>query len=473
MQQNTYPRASCPLSALDQTRQAATRSHVSDKPSQEEMQGWWDNAMRNNMNFSHGYLEVAVLMIRWDSTIADTDSAKEVDDLKNILERKYHFAIEPTLELSNDVKGPKPQHQLGKGINDFISKYDGQQRLLIVYYTGHGRWVRPETEPEGHLLLSAYVVVAALSNKCANMHRCSAQNSGLETDQGHSAVADWNTAEKSLTTQYVDANVCVILDCCYAANIVHKSSSNDSIVRSYQLLAPSGPDMLTSSNPSWSFTTALIASLEELCNEYGERCFTLDRLCERINLKPYRRNEQSQVWNRLPVVGQPIRLAPLSRDLSQEVSRKPVQGYLTLRFAVEHRTFNKPRLDSLARHLSKCCEFNSMVRRIDLIGFEKAPDAMRSMMLVWHYCRRWRRRCSAKHLRPRTGEPPLTPGLTPESAADALYPSTTRKRARSPSESPRLLATEPSKRRAALHVAHEMYAKSDLEAARAMTPPPA
>ncbi|KAK4892342.1 hypothetical protein LTR27_009176 [Elasticomyces elasticus] len=457
MQQNNKSQGPCLSSTLAQERQPASRSHVSDKPSREEMQGWWDSAMRNNMNIPHGYREVAVLMIRWDSAIADTDTAKEVSDLKNVLEGKFHFTVEPTLELSNDAKGSKPQHQLGKGISEFIERHDGQQRLLIVYYTGHGRYVRPHTEAEGHLLLSA------------------AQNSGLEKVQGYSAVADWNTAEYSLMTHHVEADVCVILDCCFAANIVHKSSATESNVRNYQLLAPSGPDMLTSSNPSRSFTTALIASLRELCNKPGERCFTLTRLSECINLKPYRRNEQSQVWNRLPVVGQDIRIAPLNRQMPNEAGRNLVQGHLTLRFAIGHRTLNKPKLDRLARQLAKWCEFEPMVRGIEWIGFEKVPDIIRSMLLVWHYCRKWRRVVIAKRPIPTMGEQILTPEPTPRSRSASVHPSTTRKRAHSPSQSPRLspAEAEPSKRRAALHVAQEVYSKSDLEAARAMTPPAA
>ncbi|KAK5701320.1 hypothetical protein LTR17_022692 [Elasticomyces elasticus] len=448
LQQNNKAQSALP--ALGQHRQPASRSHVRDQPSREQKRRQPDDLMRDNMNMS----------------IYHTD--EEVNDLRNLLEGKFHFTVEPTLELAN-AKCSKPQHQLGTGIGEFIEKYDGQQRLLIVYYTGHGRWVRPDMESEGHLLLSA------------------AQNSGLERDQGHSAVADWNTAEHSLMTHYVDADVCVILDCCFAANSVHKSSVSEPNVRNYQLpalaansvhkssvsepnarkyqlLAPSGPDMLTSSNPSRSFSAALIASLGELCNKHGEPCFTLTRLSECINLKPYRRYEQSQVWNRLPVVGQDIRLAPLNRQMRNDAGRRPVQGHLTLRFAVGNRTVNKHQLDRLARRLAKCCEFDPMVRGIEWVGFEPVPDVIRSMLLVWHYYRKWRHICLAKRPIPTMREQTLTPEPPPPPSRSAsVHPSTTRKRAHSPSQSPRLLPAEPSKRRAALHVGHEVYEESELE----------
>lgn len=62
---NGSPVVSTPDSASPEDKDAQQRS--------EEMQRWWDEAIRRNMNLPDGYQNVAVLMIKW---------ADELDELK-------------------------------------------------------------------------------------------------------------------------------------------------------------------------------------------------------------------------------------------------------------------------------------------------------------------------------------------------------------------------------------------------------
>lgn len=45
---------------------------------QADMRGWWDEAIRANIDLSHGYRDAAVLLIKWDDVIDQTKSAGEV-----------------------------------------------------------------------------------------------------------------------------------------------------------------------------------------------------------------------------------------------------------------------------------------------------------------------------------------------------------------------------------------------------------
>lgn len=78
------------------------------------------------------YTGVNVLLLSWVDD--DLGVKKEVDELERVFRRDYRFRTENWKIPS----GPRAHHHLTGKLWHFIEDYDNQDRLLIVYYGGHG-----------------------------------------------------------------------------------------------------------------------------------------------------------------------------------------------------------------------------------------------------------------------------------------------------------------------------------------------
>jgi hypothetical protein len=272
----------------------------------------------------------------------------QTEELRALFADQFHFHCEV---VDINVQS-KPQHQLNRYMSAFVDQHDGQNNLMIVYYTGHGAW----REDLKYLELSASLNPS--------------QKRGFKNE----ARANWNRAEEQLRSEEIDGDVLTILDTCYASNL-QKSGKEDT--RTFELLSACTVDNTTVSPGPTSFTRALIDALKELLAENKGRSFTTFHLNQRINLNPIRHDTQSQLWFRLKHHDRHIRLAPLKppQDRLRKPSIvKPPRGYLTLRFALRDDTLNREQIEFLTRHLATAFSNKAMLglRKIEWLGLKPA-----------------------------------------------------------------------------------------------------
>jgi hypothetical protein len=246
----------------------------------------------------------------------------------------------------------KPQHQISRYLSAFVEKHDGRNNLMIVYYTGHGRY----REDLKYLELTGSL----------KMH----QKRGIQND----ARANWNKAEEALHSEDIEGDVLTILDTCYSSNM-QKSSKEDT--RIFESMSACTFDMTTAAPGPNSFTRALIDSLVELHQIYKDRSFTTFHLNQRIMSKPNRRDTPSILWDRRQQHERHIRLAPLPKEEEQvgETPLRPLpRGYLTLRFAIRNDSLNREQIDYLTKTLSSALHNKPSIglQKIDWLGLKPA-----------------------------------------------------------------------------------------------------
>lgn len=358
-----------------------------------EMQVWWEESIAKNMGLSDGYQRVAVLLIKWDDGLDELKTRDEVrswlfersnqpyanphqtEELRALFANQFHYHCE-VVELNVQSK---PQHQLDRHISTFVEQHDGQNNLMIVYYTGHGVF----QEHKKYLELTA------------SLNPLDKRGFKLE------ARANWNKAEESLRSEYIDGDVLTILDTCYSSNL-QKSGQEDT--RTFELLSACTIDSTTAAPGPQSFTRALIDSLKELLAEYKGLSFTTFHLNQRINLNPKRHDTQSQLWFRLKHHDRHIRLAPLKtatdRDRKPSIV-KPPRGYLTLRFALRDDTLNREQIELLTRHLATAFSTTKKmlgIRKIEWLGLKpgRVTDFGRTALAIFYF-QKWRKFVTKRH----------------------------------------------------------------------------
>jgi hypothetical protein len=92
--------------------------------------------MRHETKIGEGYQNVAVLLIKWADEIDQLQTADEVEQVRGIFADEFNFPTK-VIELNNITR---PQLQLERNFIEFMAEYDGDQTLMIIYYTGHGSY---------------------------------------------------------------------------------------------------------------------------------------------------------------------------------------------------------------------------------------------------------------------------------------------------------------------------------------------
>jgi len=199
-------------------------------------------------------------------------------------------------------------------------------------------------------------------------HICKCRSDDLYhiPDGTYPARAIWNNAERSLI-EHADCDMLTIFDACYASNI-HKAVQRED-PRTYEMLTATGHDKMTVGPGPKSFTTALVNSLKALLEESGDKPFTTRQLCEKINLHPHRRKNQSHNWSRFKRYDRYIALAPLKKSLDErkkEYTQEDTRSLLTLSLPLTVARLNEDEIQALARALSKAVkEVKAPVKRVD------------------------------------------------------------------------------------------------------------
>ncbi|KAK1068374.1 hypothetical protein LTR12_013741 [Friedmanniomyces endolithicus] len=120
--------------------------------------------------------------------------------------------------------------------------------------------------------------------------------------------ANWTHAERSLNSAFADT--LVILDCCYASNVMNSRLLSTG-ARSYELMAATGKNMLAIQPGPRSYTHALINALSTLLQS-GCGFTTADLAQSVCELRDY--EVKSRLYNRLAGRTRHICIAPLERQ---------------------------------------------------------------------------------------------------------------------------------------------------------------
>ncbi|KAF2444099.1 hypothetical protein P171DRAFT_361137 [Karstenula rhodostoma CBS 690.94] len=321
----------------------------SDQRRAAEMQGWWHESIAKNLR-PDGYVNVAVLLIRWADELDDLRTSPEAK-LESVFRERYNFHTE-MVQLNVDTK---PQLQMTRHLSTFVEQYDSPDSLLIIYYSGHGVFY----EDLGYLEFTSSL----------NWHK----QKGFPQE----ARVNWTKAEEALHSDDIESDILVILDTTYASNSMKsKQTVSNREHKQFELLSACGMDQTTASPGDYSFTRALIDALVELVMESGDRSFSIFQLNQRIVLDKRRYDTPSQLWSFSRNTERQIRLARLKRN---EKDARPnnsslcrwAQGHLTLRLALRDRWLHREQIELMARSLTKTFSDRPVfgVRSIEWVGY--------------------------------------------------------------------------------------------------------
>lgn len=359
-------------------------------------------------------------------------------------------------------------------MSQFIQEHDGPHNLLIVYYTGHGRYL----EDQNYLELTASLFPMDLRGfqreaKCNwNKIQELLQEDDVESvsifgvtsgcfccryfstssETSNSLKLKQLTSTKPPSCLECSANlylkdVLTILDTCYASNLTKGAKEE---TRAFELLSACAIDSTTAKPGNNSFTRALIDTMVRLHADNGERGFNTFRLNQGISLDKRRHDTPSQLWSLKQSSNPHIHLAPLKPQETRELKARRLpqlpKGYLTLRFALRDRSLNQEQIEFLTLQLSKAINNKKMVgvSRIDWLGIKPArTTSLGRAALAMYVVRKWKRICERQRKTRLNGavvressridQPPVTPrkrsrdsfsgSPTPERTRDFLAPS--------------------------------------------------
>ena len=104
----------------------------SQPPELEGLRGRLNDEFSTGLRLRNKYQGAAVLALYWEAA-DDAGYEKEATDVVSLFRDKLHYHAEAFAIPSN-----KSQKALSKRIIDFIDVHDGEERLLVVHYGGHG-----------------------------------------------------------------------------------------------------------------------------------------------------------------------------------------------------------------------------------------------------------------------------------------------------------------------------------------------
>ena len=161
----------------------------------------------------------------------------------------------------------------------------------------------------------------------------------------------WNDAIRTLVKN-AEGDIFALMDCCFASNPYARSISDYG--KTFEILAASGFNQITSSPGEHSFTTALIQSLKELAAEFKNGSFSTRDLHEKIHVK--RPDSPPALWRGLPDNNRHVRLSPMKDGQEPRETRsikKISKGLLSLQFALEIDHLSHPQIEKLTRNLPR------------------------------------------------------------------------------------------------------------------------
>ncbi|KAL8962147.1 MAG: hypothetical protein Q9193_001414, partial [Seirophora villosa] len=182
------------------------------------------------------YKDVHVLLLSWEDD--DLGVATEIADLRRVFDFSYHF-----LTSHWRIPSHKSHNALVRQVMQLLDESESRDKLLIVYYGGHGKmnedrqcvWIWYVKQ---HLLVPGPPLTDPPSNQEAN-----------------AATLQWSSIQTML--EEADSDVLILLDCCAAG-----SSAGGSGKGINQMIAACGFESFAPGVGEHSFTRALIEELK-------------------------------------------------------------------------------------------------------------------------------------------------------------------------------------------------------------------
>ncbi|ORY09325.1 hypothetical protein BCR34DRAFT_589428 [Clohesyomyces aquaticus] len=280
-----------------------------------------------------------VLLLCWEDELDDLNIKSEFDELEEFFDQEYGFKVE-----RQKLGREKADHQLNQFLSTFMFQYDDKDRLLIIYYGGHGVY----------------------QNNANDQYKGIAMQASTTQDVKNRLV--WSKAEHSITNSRAD--VLVIFDCCQAgsfggwkvrANLPH-----------FEYIAACGPDEPAALPGPNSFTSAFMWALKDFKDK--EDCpFRSVELVDKIKTKLKGQTPELQVRDR-HAIGEHVWITPLNvhtptkQRAAQGEHRHAHHQYIDLRFNFYRKV--EPRdAGNVAKHLSRLVnDDDGFAKHITLMG---------------------------------------------------------------------------------------------------------
>ena len=298
-----------------------------------------------------GYDEVGVLLITWEKD--DTLSRRrEVPRLRDVFETKFGYTVD-----EYQIPSEQSATGLALALAKFAHRYDGPNKMAIVYYGGHGDLIN-------------------------NRMGLFAKEAG-DGDGDPQAFLDDAMNQLKLP----DTDILTIIDCCYAARAFNR---DDMGKRKFELLAATpASERARAPEHEKSFTKNLCDTIEKLL-ETHPKGFTTSKLYQQVYfkqedarkpllfdqsaydygkiwLKPFRREPKPSEKTGEPVayIELKLKLPEVPSQLRMNELAKAMQ-YLPHVEEVEFKQMNAPRheLDQFMNGVHKVMKLRPLIAKL-------------------------------------------------------------------------------------------------------------
>lgn len=94
----------------------------------------FDEVMNDLGSTGKPHRQAAVLMLSWAEELDDLHTQGEISELRTVFEELFNYQV-----MERKLSGTKKAGlEIAKHLIDFVTEYDAESALLIVYYAGHG-----------------------------------------------------------------------------------------------------------------------------------------------------------------------------------------------------------------------------------------------------------------------------------------------------------------------------------------------
>lgn len=182
------------------------------------------------------------------------------------------------------------------------------------------------------------------------------------TNQTEEPSIAWDEAEREFIRS-AKGDVLTIMDSCFAGNVI--PTVKREYEGTYEYLGACHIDRTTASPGRKSFTTALIASLEQLLARRESQSFTTTDLLHAITGHT-RRHNPPLLSSRIENNDRRISLAPKLSSKKSYFDDSPIPAYLTLRIELKEQTLDPDKVEDLAKRIAWAVRQSKVeARRVD------------------------------------------------------------------------------------------------------------
>jgi hypothetical protein len=197
------------------------------------------------------------------------------------------------------------------------------------------------------------------------------------TNQTEEPSIAWDEAEQEFIRP-AKGDVLTIMDACFAGNV--QPTVRREYEGTYEYLGACHIDRTTASPGKKSFTTALIASLEQLLSRHEGHSFTTADLL-RVITEHTRRNNPPWLASRIENNDRRISLAPKLPCKKSYFDESPIPAYLTLRIELKEQTLDPDKVEDLAKKIAWAVRQSKVeARRVDWLKLAPRKRSLKDVV---------------------------------------------------------------------------------------------